>query len=188
MFERLCVFCGSSTGRIEAYQEAARATGAALAQRGIELVYGGGRNGLMGILADAALEVGGRVTGVMPGFLIKKEIGHTGVTELIVVASMHERKSRMAGMADGFIALPGGFGTFEEFFEVVTWAQLRLHAKPCGVLNVAGFYDPLLALLDHACAEGLIHPEHRDLVVASSDLDELLEKMSRVRSPGVDKV
>ena len=153
-FRRICVFCGSNPGVNPAYKNAAAGLGRLLAERKIELVYGGGNIGLMGVLADAALEASGRVIGVIPESLMAKEVGHQGLTELRVVGSMHERKALMADLAEGFIALPGGYGTFEEFCEVVTWSQLGLHAKPCGVLNVEKYYDPLLALFDHAVKEG----------------------------------
>jgi uncharacterized protein (TIGR00730 family) len=187
-FARVCVFCGSSAGRSGAYSEAARATGAWLAAQGIELVYGGGRNGLMGILADAALAGGGRVTGIIPDFLLAKEVGHTGIQELRVTQSMHERKAAMVTLADAFLALPGGCGTFEELLEVVTWAQLRLHAKPIGIFNTGGFYDPLLQMLDHARAEGFLRPEHRALVLHGTDHVELLTRMAAQAPMTIDKV
>jgi uncharacterized protein (TIGR00730 family) len=188
VFRRVGVFCGSSMGADPAYAEAARVTGRGLAERGIELVYGGGNNGLMGVLANAALAAGGRVTGVIPEFLMAKEVGHRGVTELVVVDSMHERKARMASMAEAFLALPGGCGTFDELFEIVTWAQLRLHAKPIGVLNINGFYDPLLALLDQALQEGFLTQSHRELVMAGRELGPLLERMAVAAPLTIDKV
>ena len=171
-----------------AYRESARETGAWLAAEGIELVYGGGNNGLMGVLADAVLAGGGRVTGVIPDFLLAKEVGHQGVQELVVVSTMHERKARMASLADAFVALPGGCGTLEELFEILTWAQLRLHAKPIGLLNVKGFYDPLLQMLDHALAEGFLAPHHRELVLAGVALPELMTRMAAVAPLTIDKV
>jgi uncharacterized protein (TIGR00730 family) len=183
----LCVFCGSSTGHDPAYASAARTLGTLLARRGIELVYGGGNVGLMGVIADAALSAGGRVTGVMPEALIAREIGHTGITDLRVVGSMHERKAMMAALADGFIAMPGGFGTFEEFFEVVTWTQLGLHAKPAGLLNVGGFYDPLIAFLDRATAAGFIKPPHRAMVLDDRDPERLLDRVLVAEPPTVVK-
>src|ERR1051326_7718022 len=146
--QRICVFCGSSRGGNPVYAEAARRLGAALAERGIGLVYGGGQIGLMGIVADAVMAAGGEGIGGIPEALALKEVAHEGLTELRVVGSMHERKALMADLAHAFIAMPGGFGTFEEFCEIVTWAQLGMHTKPCGLLNVNGFYDPLLALFD----------------------------------------
>ena len=181
-FRRICVFCGSNPGVNPAYENAAAGLGRLLAERKIELVYGGGNIGLMGVLADAALEAGGHVIGVIPESLMAKEVGHQGLTELRVVGSMHERKARMADLADGFIALPGGYGTFEEFCEVVTWSQLGLHAKPCGVLNVEKYYDPLLALFDHAVKEGFLRSDNRTLVLEERDPRRLLEKMSEFQA------
>jgi uncharacterized protein (TIGR00730 family) len=177
-FRRLCVFCGSSHGSNPAYAEAAAHAGKELASRGIGLVYGGGNVGLMGVLADSVLAAGGHVTGVIPEALMAKEVGHRGLPDLRVVKTMHERKALMAELADGFVALPGGIGTFEEFFEIVTWAQLGLHSKPCGLLNVNGFYDPLLRLLDHAIAERFVKPKQRDLVIAEADFGALLVRMA----------
>ena len=187
-FRRICVFCGSSPGRHASYAAAARATGERLARLEIEVVYGGSNIGLMGLVADAALAAGGRVTGVIPDFFAGREVAHRGLSELVLTGSMHERKARMAALADAFLALPGGFGTFDEMFEILTWAQLRLHAKPCGLLNVNGFYDPLLGMLDHATAEGFLRPEHRELVLAGSDLDPLLERMATAPPLSLDKV
>jgi uncharacterized protein (TIGR00730 family) len=149
--------------------------GRTLAERGVRLVYGGGRIGLMGAVADAALAAGGDVVGVIPQHLMDQEVGHLGLPDLRIVATMHERKAMMAGLSEGFIALPGGFGTFEELFEILTWSQLGLHPKPFGLLNAAGFYSPLLTLLDHATAEGFIRPVHRDLVLVGDTIDTLLE-------------
>ena len=156
----LCVFCGSSRGSGAAYLDAARRVGAALARRGDGLVYGGGRVGLMGAVADAALAGGGAVVGVIPGPLATAEVAHHGVTELIVVPGMHERKALMAARAAAFLTLPGGIGTFEEFFEILTWSALGLHARPMGLLDVGGYFGPLRALLDHAVAEGFLRPDH----------------------------
>src|SRR5262245_7300943 len=150
---RICVFCGSNPGIDPAYGEAARAVGGLLAECGITLVYGGGRVGMMGAVADGALMAGGKVIGVIPEGLRRKELAYDGLTDRIVTTTMHEREQRMANLADGFIALPGGFGTFEEFCEILTWAQLGLHDKPCGLLSVKGYYSPLLALFDHAVGE-----------------------------------
>ena len=174
---RLCVFCGSSVGADPAFLAAAETVGRALARDGIELIYGGGNVGLMGVLADAALKAGGRVTGVIPQFLLAKELGHRGVTDLRIVATMHERKALMADLSDGFLALPGGFGTLDEFCEILTWAQLGLHAKPCGLLNVAGFYDPFLAQIDRAVHDRLVRPEHRNLILSDDAVDSLLSRM-----------
>jgi len=180
---RVCVFCGSSDGARAGYAGAARAMGAALARRGIGLVYGGGRVGLMGILADAVLEGGGNVIGVIPQAMVSKELAHRGLTELRVVASLHERKAMMAELADAFVALPGGYGTFEEFCEIVTWAQLGLHVKPCALLNVEGYYDPLLALFDHALEERFVRPAHRDLVMEERQPERLLDLLESYRPP-----
>jgi len=168
------VFCGASLGRDEAYAAAARDVGSALAGRGIELVYGGGRLGLMGILADAALAAGGRVTGVIPSGLVDRELAHRGVTDLRIVETLHERKATMAELSDGFIALPGGLGTLEELSEVLSWAQLGLHGKPIGLLDVNGYFAPLVAFLDHATAEGFVGQAQRDLLIVDDDLDRLL--------------
>src|SRR5258708_4155206 len=168
MFRRICVFCGSSSGTRPVYQKAAQTVGQLLCRRGIELVYGGGRVGLMGVVADACLNDGGRVIGVIPQALADKEVAHTGLTELRIVASMHERKALMADLSDAFMALPGGFGTWEEFFEVLTWAQLGIQRKACGILNVDGYYDPLLEMADRALSEGFLRAVHRDLLLSGS--------------------
>lgn len=183
----VCVYCGSSAGIVPVYADAAREVGRLLAEQGLRLVYGGGRVGLMGILADAALAAGGMVIGVIPKALADKEIAHTGLTELIVVPSMHERKAQMAALSDGFLALPGGYGTWEEFCEMLTWGQLHLHEKPCGLLSVAGFYDPLLAFFDHAAAAGFVRPEHRAMVLSGSDPRDVLAQMQAYQPPTVPK-
>lgn len=183
----ICVFCGSSTGNDLAYADAAAALGGALAESDITLVYGGGHVGLMGVVADAALEAGGKVIGVMPRALIEREIGHTGLTKLHVVASMHERKALMSELSEGFIALPGGHGTLEEFFEVLTWAQLGEHKKPCGLLNVSGFYEPLLSALDHMTKSGFVSEEHRKLVLVEKTPDPLLQAFETYRPPATAK-
>ncbi len=182
---QLCIFCGSSIGLNPAFVESTRQLGATLAARGIDIVYGGGNVGLMGVVADAVLEAGGRVTGVIPHALVARELAHQGVTTLHVVNSMHERKALMAELADGFIALPGGFGTLEEFAEAVTWTQLGVQTKPCGLLNVAGFYDGLLAFFEHAMHEQFLRPTHRDIVVADTDPVALLDRLSTWRPPAV---
>jgi len=174
---RVCVFCGSNAGARSEYAEAARTLAAVLVERKLGIVYGGGNVGLMGVLADAALERGGEVIGVIPQSLLDKEVGHRGVTELLVVETMHERKALMNDLSDAFIALPGGFGTFDEFFEVLTWSQLGFHGKPCALLNVAGYYDLMLAMLDHAVAERLLRPAHRELVIADIDPLPLLQRL-----------
>lgn len=180
---RICVFCGASPGRDPAYVELARSVGAGLAGRGVGVIYGGGRLGLMGALADAALAAGGEVIGVIPRGLVGRELAHPGATELRVVGSLHERKAEMAELADGFIALPGGLGTLEELAEVASWAQLELHAKPIGLLGIGDYWDRLLGWLDHAVAEGFISAEHRRLVGVDADLDALLDRFEAWRPP-----
>jgi uncharacterized protein (TIGR00730 family) len=182
--QRVCVFCGSSAGSNPAYAEAARTLGRAMVERGHSLVYGGGHVGLMGVLADAVLEAGGEAIGVIPHALNEREIAHLRLTRLHVVDSMHERKAKMAEMSDAFIAMPGGFGTYEEFFEAVTWTQLGVHKKPCGLLNVAGFYDPIVQFLDH---EQFIRPAHRGTVLVDSDPARLLDQLAAVVLPDVPK-
>lgn len=182
-FRRICVFCGSTFGDDPRFADAARLLGRELARRDIGLVYGGGRVGLMGQLADAALAAGGKVYGVIPQKLCDLEVGHTGLTELFVVDSMHARKMLMAQLADAFIALPGGFGTLEELFEAVTWCQLGYHQKPVGLLDVAGYYAPLLNFLEHASQTGFIRPMYRPILQSASDLDVLLERLAQVELP-----
>ena len=172
---RVCVFAGSSTGARPEYRAAAEDLGRVLARRGVGVVYGGARVGLMGAVADAALAAGGRVIGVIPSALAAKEIAHGGLTELHVVSSMHERKALMADLADAFVAVPGGWGTCEELFEIVTWAQLGIHRKPCGILNVDGYYDPLLTLFDRAVDEDFVQPANRRLVLENRDPNRLLD-------------
>lgn len=184
---RVCVFCGSNVGQQPAYAEAAQAMGALLARRGIGLVYGGGNVGLMGVIADAALAAGGDVIGVIPQALANREIAHAGVTALHVVDSMHTRKAMMADLSDAFVAMPGGVGTFEEFFEAVTWTQLGLQRKPCGLLNVNGFYAPLAAFIDQAVTEGFIKPAHRAAIVVDSDPARLIDTLATVQLPDVPK-
>ncbi len=175
--KRVCVFCGSSPGARPEYLAAAKTLGSLLAAEGIGLVYGGAQVGLMGAVADAALARGGEVIGVIPKHLVSKEVAHHGLPDLRVVSSMHERKSLMAELSDGFIALPGGFGTFEEFCEVLTWSQLGLHQKATGLINVSGYYDPLLALFDAGLREQFIRPQHRSLVLSATDPQSLLTLM-----------
>ena len=183
----LCVFCGSSRGSDPAFAAAARAFGAAIARSGRTLVYGGGDVGLMGILASAALDAGGKVIGVIPRPLAEKEIAHPRLTELRVVESMHERKAMMAELADAFVAMPGGIGTLEEFFEIWTWVQLGLIRKPLGLLNVAGYFDPLLAFLDRVTAQGFLHREHRDMLLVADAPEALLSRVDGWRPPGFQK-
>ncbi|MEY4387217.1 MAG: family protein YvdD [Verrucomicrobiota bacterium] len=186
-FRRLCVFCGSSKGARETYIHAAQALGAELVKRGIELVYGGGNVGLMGAVANSVLNAGGRVTGVITQHLTTFEIGHIDIHDLRVVQTMHERKAMMAELSDGFIAMPGGIGTYEEFFEVLTWAQLGIHAKPCALLNVDGFYDPLLKLMEHAVEERFVRAAHRDLIIVEREPAALLDRMAKHHAPPVNK-
>jgi uncharacterized protein (TIGR00730 family) len=175
----VCVFCGSSVGSRPEYADAARQFGVALAARRLGLVYGAGKVGLMGVLADAALDGGGRVVGVIPRALVAHELAHQGLSELHVVETMHQRKALMADRADAFAALPGGFGTADEFFEILTWAQLGIHGKPIGLLNVGGFFDPLLAWMDRCVGEGFLSGQHRRMLLTSSDVDALLDALTR---------
>ena len=185
--KRICVFCGSSSGLNPVYLETARAMGRALVRRGIGLVYGGGRVGLMGAIADTVLAGGGEVIGCIPQPMVAREVAHHGITELRIVHSMHERKATMAELSDAFIALPGGFGTFEEFCEIITWAQLGLHRKPCGVLNVESYYDPLLALFDRGVAEGFIYSVNRRLVLEETEPERLLDLLAGYIPSQVEK-
>lgn len=185
--KNICVYLGSNAGRTPVYVEQARGLGRELAQRGIGLVYGGSNVGLMGALADAALEAGGRVVGILPERLKAKEVAHLGLTELHIVATMHERKRMMSEMSDGFIALPGGAGTLEEIFETWTWAQLGFHAKPCGLLNIAGYYDKLAAFLDHAAQERFMREEHRAMLMVESSPAALLDRYAAYQPPTVSK-
>lgn len=185
--KRVCVFCGSSPGNGERYLEAARRVGRSLARRRLGLVYGGGSVGLMGAVADAALEAGGEVIGVIPRALQLRELAHPGLTSLHVVASMHERKARMAELAHGFLALPGGMGTLEELAEILTWAQLGLHDRPCGLLEVDGYFRPLIAFFDRAQAEGFLRPEHRRLFVVDDDPEALLDRFGSWTPPAVER-
>jgi uncharacterized protein (TIGR00730 family) len=173
----ICVFCGSSSGVRPEYAAVAREVGERLARAGIGLVYGGGHVGMMGQVADAALLAGGRVVGVIPHHLMRPEVAHQRLDELIVVDSMHTRKRTMAERADAFVVLPGGFGTFEEMFEMVTWAQLQLHAKPVGLLNAHGYYDHLIAFLQHAAEEGFVRPQHRHLLLVETSAQHLVDRM-----------
>jgi len=182
--QSVCVFCGSQAGVRPQYVDAARALGALVARCDLVLVYGGGHLGMMGAVADAALANGGKVIGVIPEHLMRPEVAHQGLTELRVVDSMHTRKRIMAGRADAFIVLPGGYGTLEEMFEMITWLQLRLHAKPVGVVNVEGYFDHLLAFLRHGATEGFIRPEFWDLLIVEKTPDLLLERL-RLHEPAV---
>jgi uncharacterized protein (TIGR00730 family) len=181
---RVCVFCGSKSGARPEYAEAARAMGAALVGAGIDLVYGGGRVGLMGVVADAVLAAGGRVIGVIPDHMSDREVAHYGVTDLRVVGTMHERKALMYELSDGFVALPGGLGTLEELFEITTWSQLGLHAKPTGLLDVDGFFTPLVRFLDQLVTEGFVAPRHRSLLRVAAQPGPLLAELAAFPGPG----
>jgi uncharacterized protein (TIGR00730 family) len=183
----VCVFCGSSQGASPVYLASARRLGTLLATAGLGLVYGGASVGLMGAVADAALDAGGAVTGVIPRALWEREVGHTRLTDLHVVESMHERKACMAELADAFLALPGGVGTLEELFEMWTWALLGIHGKPCGLLNVAGYFDPLLTFLDYATTEGFVRAAHRQMVIVDAEPEGLLQRFRAYRPPAVTK-
>jgi len=183
----VCVYCGSSPGRLETYADAARALGQALVARKLGLVYGGASIGLMGLVADTVLQLGGRAVGVIPQALARKEVVHRHLTELHVTQSMHERKTMMADLSDGFIAMPGGIGTFEEIFEIWTWAQLGIHAKPCGLLNVAGYYDALTTFLDHAAAEQFLKPPHRAMLMVEQQPQALLDRFVSYQPPDIRK-
>jgi len=185
--KRVCVFCGSSLGNNRAYVDYAEALGRLLAARNIALVYGGGHVGLMGIVADAVLAAGGEAIGVIPQALADREIAHAGLTDLRVVDSMHTRKALMADLSDAFIAMPGGVGTFEEIFEAITWTQLGVHRKPCGFLNVAAFYTPLIAFIDQAVGEGFIKPVHRKMIVVDDNPERLLDTLADTILPDVPK-
>lgn len=185
--QRVCVYCGSSPGRLPGYREAARSLGYELAARGLGLVYGGASVGVMGAVADAVLERGGEVIGVIPRALARKEVAHDGLADLIVVGSMHERKARMAELSDGFIALPGGWGTLEEIFEMLTWAQLGFHRKPCGILNVAAYYDDLVSFLDRAIEERFVREEFRPLMLVEDEPSRLLDRFRAFKAPRVRK-
>ena len=177
---KVCVFTGSRQGASPAYALAAQQLGRELVARGYGLVYGGGNVGLMNVVANTVLDLRGTVVGVIPNSLVSKEVAHRGLTELRVVGSMHERKALMAELSDGFIAMPGGIGTMEEFFEVLSWAQLGIHAKPCGLLNVSGYYDPLIQFLDHAVSEDFIKPKHRALMMVEGEPGKLLDRFEEI--------
>jgi uncharacterized protein (TIGR00730 family) len=184
---RICVFCGSNAGRAPAYAAAAHSLGTLLARRGIGLVYGGGNVGLMGIVADAALAAGGEVIGVIPRALVDRELAHRGVTDLRVVASMHERKQLMHDLADGFVALPGGFGTLDELFEALTWAQLGMHGKPCGLLDVDDFWQPLVRLVEQQVAENFVRPHHASMLLHAASAEALLDRFVAYQAPTLPK-
>jgi uncharacterized protein (TIGR00730 family) len=187
MARRFCVFCGSSSGARESYAAAATSLARHLVANRITIVYGGSQVGLMGKLADAALAAGGEVIGIMPRALVEREVSHPGLSDLRIVGSMHQRKAQMAELSDAFIALPGGYGTLEEFCEVLTWTQLGLHRKPCGILNTEGYYDPLLSLFDRAVTEQFLKPGHRDIVISDSRPESLVSRLLEYEPPLVDK-
>lgn len=177
MTKRLCVFCGSQVGSNPVFANHARQLARAMVARGIELVFGAGHIGLMGVVADAVLEAGGHAIGVIPQGLVDRELAHQGLTKLHIVSTMHERKALMASLSDAFVALPGGYGTADEFFEILTWKQLKLHDKPIGLLNTAGFFDPLLQWVDHAVENGFIKLRHREFLAVETDVEALLGKL-----------
>jgi len=183
----VCVFCGGNPGKRPAYAIAARQLGEALAKGGLDLVYGGAHVGLMGVVADATLATGGKVYGVLPSFLAEKELAHLSLTDLRVVSSMHERKQAMSERADAFIAMPGGFGTMDELFEILTWAQLGLHQKPIALLNIEGYFDGLIHFIDHAVDERLLRPEHRDMLLVESDPLRIVPVLRSYKPPRVEK-
>ena len=184
---RICVYCGSSPGRLPDYRDAARALGHELAARGLGLVYGGAGIGVMGAVADAILEKGGQAIGVIPYALATREVAHSGLDELFVVDSMHERKAKMAELSDGFIALPGGWGTIEEIFEMLTWAQLGFHKKPCGLLNISGYYDHLFTFLEHAIDQRFVREEYRPMIMMEQTAGDLLDRYQQYQAPSVKK-
>jgi len=185
--KNICVYCGSSIGRQEAYSSAARDLARSLVDRNLGLVYGGASVGIMGLIADTVLQLGGKAVGVIPDALVRKEIAHKNLTELHVTQSMHERKTLMAELSDGFIALPGGIGTLEEIFEIWTWAQLGIHAKPCGLLNVAGYFDSLTTFLDHAAAEQFVKKPHRSILIVEHEPEALLDRFASYEPPAIQK-
>jgi uncharacterized protein (TIGR00730 family) len=184
---RICVYCGSNSGNRAIYSEAAKELADVLVRHDFELVYGGADKGIMGVIANAVLELGGKVHGVIPKILSEKELAHQNLTELHVVASMHERKTMMAALSDGFIAMPGGYGTLEEIIEIITWGQLQFHDKPCGLLNVGGYFDHLLAYLDRATAEGFLKVENRKMLLCESTAAELIQRFEVYCAPKVEK-
>jgi uncharacterized protein (TIGR00730 family) len=185
--QSVCVFCGSSTGSDPAYTEAARSLGTTLAEAGIRLVFGGGHVGLMGEISNAALAAGGDVTGVIPKFLVERELAHEGLTDLRIVGSMHERKALMSDLSEAFVTLPGGTGSLEEFFEVLTWAQLGEHHKPCGLLNIAGYYDPLLTVFDRMVEAGFLSESNRALLLVENEPGRLLQRFDHYEPPNTVK-
>ena len=185
--KRICVFCGSNKGAKPAYIEAAKSLGKVLVKKNIGLIYGGGKVGLMGVIADEVLASGGEVIGVIPQSLVNREVAHQNVTQMHIVNSMHERKALMADLSDGFMALPGGMGTLDEFCEILTWAQLGIHQKPCGILNVENYFTPLLAMFDHAMREGFLRDTHRALVIEATEPETLLDLLAKHQPQHVEK-
>jgi uncharacterized protein (TIGR00730 family) len=185
--QSVCVFCGSSPGSDPAYVEAARSLGRTLAEANVRLVFGGGHVGLMGVVSNAVLEAGGEAIGVIPRFLVERELAHAGLSDLRIVGTMHERKAMMADLSEGFIALPGGTGTLEEFFEVLTWAQLGEHRKPCGILNVAGYYDPLISIFDHMMRKDFLSASNRSLVLVEAEPAALIKRFEKYEPPARTK-
>ena len=185
--KRICVYCGSNPGRTPVYREAASQLGQALVKRGIGLVYGGASIGVMGAVANAVLEHGGEAIGIIPQSLATREVAHASLSELIVVTSMHERKAKMAELSDGFIALPGGWGTFEEIFEALTWAQLGIHEKPCGLLNISGYFDHLALFLQHAMDEKFVREAYQPMIMMGQEPDDLLDRFATYQPPKVHK-
>jgi uncharacterized protein (TIGR00730 family) len=185
--KQVCIFCGSYQGSQPIYMTAAHAMGMGLAQRGLGLVYGGGRVGLMGAVADGTLAGGGKVVGVIPQSLVDRELAHARLSEMHVVSSMHERKAMMAEIADAFVAMPGGFGTLDELFEIITWAQLGFHHKPIALLNVGGYFEPMLTFIEHMATEGFIKPEHRRAVLVKNEVDDLLDTLLNYQPPPLEK-
>ncbi|WEG12308.1 TIGR00730 family Rossman fold protein [Pullulanibacillus sp. KACC 23026] len=184
--KRICVFAGSAPGGLEAFSKHAKELGKLLADNEMEVVYGGSKNGLMGDVANGALAHGGKVTGIMPTLLFQGEIVHTGLTELLEVSDMHERKAKMSELADAYIALPGGYGTFEELFEVLSWSQLGIHKKPIGLLNIENYYTPLIEMIDHAIERGFVKPTHKELVVTADNSEDLINKILTFTRPELD--
>lgn len=185
--KRICVYCGSSSGNKIYYEEEARYLGRLFVEKGVELVYGGARVGIMGAIADEVLNEGGKVTGVIPQNLVRREVAHNGLMDLRIVDSMHERKAMMSDLSDGFIALPGGLGTLEELFEILTWSQLGLHSKPTGILNIGGYYDRLIGFLDYAVDEGFLKPVNRSLLLIKDNAEDLLDAFKHYQSPVMEK-
>ncbi len=185
--KRICVFCGSNKGAKPAYIEAAKSLGKVLVEKNIGLVYGGGKVGLMGVIADEVLAGSGEVIGVIPQSLVAREVAHQNVTQMHIVNSMHERKALMADLSDGFMALPGGMGTFDEFCEILTWAQLGIHQKPCGILNIENYFTPLLAMFDHAMREGFLRDTHRAMVIEATEPETLLELFAKYQPQHIEK-